>query len=219
MNIIRVLIADDHPIFRHGLTQLLNQQTGIQVIAQAANGVEAVTLTKELKPEVVIMDMVLPDMNGIEAIKEIKAFLPGTAILILSAYDYEAYTVASLQAGASGYILKDSLIDEVVESVRLVRDGGLVFKEDKLRELLGKTQYPSDGKAQRRSSLPDREIEIVRLVAKGLSNHDISMQLKISERTVENHLGRIFRKLKVKSRTEMVSHSMKEGLVTVDDLS
>ncbi len=218
MDTIRVLVSDNHPVFRYGLTQLLDQQVGIQVVAQAANGEETVKLAKEFRPEVAIIDIVLSDTDGMEAVKEIKAFLPDTAILVLSAYDYEAYMLASLRAGASGYILKDAPAGKLVEAVRLVHDGGMVFKGDKFRELFGKVQNHSNGDVPQPSNLPEREKEILLLVARGMSNHDISVQIKISERTVENHLGRVFRRLKVNSRTELVSCALREGWLTINDL-
>ncbi len=213
MGITRVLIADDHPVYRQGLAQFFNQQADIQVIAQASNGEEAIQLAQELKPEVVIMDIVLPGINGIEAIREIKKTQPDIAILALSAYDHEAYMVASLQAGASGYMLKNASVNDLIEAVHVMRDGGLVFKVTNFNELLRKAQILKNGDVQT-PNLPAREVEVVRLVARGMSNHDISVQLKISESTVEYHLGRIFRRLKLNSRTELVYHALRAGWIS-----
>jgi DNA-binding NarL/FixJ family response regulator len=215
---IKVLVADDHPVFREGLCRLLEDEKDIEVVAQAADGKEAIKLAKELLPDVAIIDVVMPGVGGIEATRQIKAACPATAILMVSAYAYEAYILASLQAGAAGYLLKNALSSQLVNAIRLVHGGEAVFNfkaiSKSMRRIIG-------DKGELKGSLEGlhrRELEVLKLAAKGLSNKEIAAELFISERTVQTHLVNIFRKLKVGSRTEAVLHALKEGWLTLDDL-
>ena len=218
MEKIRVLIADAHPVFREGLCQLLEHEEDMECVAKPADGEEAVRLTMELLPDVAIIDIAMPKLNGIEAVKQIKAARPATAILIVSAFDYESYILASLRAGAAGYLLKSTPLHELTNAIRSVHAGEAVFDFRATSKILRRL---ADDKGEERRYLEElkpRELEVLRLAGKGISNKEIAGELVISERTVQTHLVNIFRKLGVGSRTEAVLHALKEGWLTLDDL-
>jgi two-component system, NarL family, response regulator LiaR len=215
---IRILIADDHPPFREGLSKLLEQESDMEVVGMPADGEEAVAQATLLKPDVVLIDVAMPKLNGIEAVKKIKDSRPDTAVLMISAYGYEPYLIASMQAGATGYLLKSSAIREVISAIRSVYNGQAVFDlkaAGKILDLLAVYQGKETAGAQH---LHARELQILRLAAKGISNKEIGTELKISDRTVQTHLIRIFRKLGVNSRTEAVLHALKVGWLSMEDL-
>jgi NarL family two-component system response regulator LiaR len=215
---IKLLIADDHPPFREGLSKLLEQEPDMEVVAMPADGEEAVNLAKKLNPNVVLLDVAMPKLNGIEAAKKIKAACPKIAILMISAYGYEPYLIASIQAGATGYLLKSSAISEVVSAIRSVNNGQAVFDlkaAGKVLDLLAVYQGKEISGSQR---LHPRELQVLKLAARGISNKEIGKELTISDRTVQTHLIRIFRKMDVNSRTEAVLHALKQGWLTFDDL-
>jgi len=215
---IKLLIADDHPPFVEGLTLLLERQSDLEVVATPTHGEEAVKLAKELHPDVAIIDVAMPRLNGIEAAKQIKAACPDTAILMFSAYGYEPYLLASLQAGVSGYMLKSSPVPDLIRAIRSVHDGQAIFDFQAVREVLRELVTDIDGECRRHHRLHKRELEVLRLAAKGISNKEIAKRLDISNRTVQTHLLRIFRKLGVSSRTEAVLRAVKEGWLTLDEL-
>jgi len=218
MEKIKVLVADDHPVFREGLCQLLEHEEDLECVAKPADGEEAVRLAKELLPDVAIIDIAMPKLNGIEAVKQIKAAHPATAILIVSAFSYESYILASLRAGAAGYLLKSTSLRELTNAIRSVHAGEAVFDFRATSKILRRL---ADDKGEERRNLEElypRELEVLRLAGKGLSNKEIARELVISERTVQTHLVNIFRKLDVGSRTEAVLHALKEGWLTLDDL-
>jgi DNA-binding NarL/FixJ family response regulator len=218
MEKIKVLVADDHPVFREGLCQLLEHEEDLECVAKPADGEEAVRLAMELLPDVAIIDIAMPKLNGIEAVKQIKAAHPATAILIVSAFSYESYILASLRAGAAGYLLKSTSLRELTNAIRSVHAGEAVFDFRATSKILRRL---ADDKGEERRNLEElypRELEVLRLAGKGLSNKEIARELVISERTVQTHLVNIFRKLDVGSRTEAVLHALKEGWLTLDDL-
>lgn len=217
MKKIRVLVADDHPTFRDGLCRLLEEEDDLEVIGKPADGVETVRLVKELHPDVAIIDVVMPQLNGIEAAKEIKAACPTTAILMLSAYDYESYILASLQAGVAGYISKSTHIGELISSIRLIHSGKAVFNLKGIKKAIS---HVSSNREPRKGTmrLQQRELEILGLVARGMTNKAIAAELGISQRTVQTHLFNIFRKLEVSSRTEAVFTALRKGWLTPHDL-
>jgi DNA-binding NarL/FixJ family response regulator len=213
---IKVLICDDHPVFQEGLCRLLREQDDMEVVAQASNGKEAIALAGKSSPDVLILDISLPDMNGIEVAEQIKASRPDIAILILSAYDYSQYVLASIRAGVAGYLLKNTPLAQIAGSVRLLHDGQTVFNLKATNKFLHRAPLGSDKTGFK--DLCPREIEVLKLAAKGLSNKKIAGELAISNRTVQTHLVNIFRKLKVHSRSGAVFHALKEGWLTINDL-
>jgi len=220
MNKIKVLIADDHAVVRDGTRRILGQEDDIDVVAEAADGEEAVRLTGSTRPDVAIMDISMPGVDGIEATKRIKALYPATTILILSAYDDDQFVFSLLQAGAAGYLLKSVRGRELIDAVRQVYAGESVLHPAIARKVLNRFA-PASGKAPGEKPtevLSEREIEVLRLATHGMSNQEIADKLCLSLRTVQAHLGHIFNKLQVGSRTEAVVRALKEGWVTLDDI-
>jgi len=217
---IRVLIADDHAVVREGTRQILEQEPDLKVVAEAADGGEAVKLTGSSKPDVAIIDISMPRVDGIEATRQIKALYPQVAVLILTAYDDDQFVFSLIEAGAAGYLLKSVRGSELVDAVRAVYSGESVLHPSIARKVLNRF-VPSLGKGQRREppeTLSQREMEVLHLATQGLSNQDIADKLSLSLRTVQAHLGHIFNKLGVSSRTEAVVRALKEGWITLDDI-
>jgi len=217
---IKIVIADDHVLVREGTRELLDREPDLEVVGEAGDGEEAVRLVTKLKPDVAIVDIAMPKLNGIEATKQIKALRPGTAVLILTAYDNDQYIFALLEAGAAGYLLKNVRGQEVIEAVRAVHAGESVLHPVVARKVLNRF-VPSSREARDREveELTDREMDVLKLAAKGLNNKDIAQELCLSVRTVQAHLGNIFGKLMVGSRTEAVVYGLKKGLLSIQDLS
>ena len=221
MSNIKVLIADDHAVVREGTRQILEQETDMDVVAEAADGEEAVALAGASRPDVAIIDIAMPKMDGIEATKRIKALYPNIAVLILSAYDDDQFVFGLLEAGAAGYLLKSVRGRELVNAVRQVYAGESVLHPSIARKVLNRF-VPSSGKAadpKQPEMLSEREMEVLRLATRGLSNQEIAAELCLSLRTVQAHLGHIFNKLQVSSRTEAVVRALKAGWVTLDDVA
>jgi len=216
---IRVLIADDHPAFREGLAQLLNREEDIEVIAEAPDSQQAVALAEELQPDVALIDVAMPGINGIEAAKQIRNISPQTAIIMLTAYDYQSYILACLQIRAAGYLLKSSPVAEIVNAIRSAYSGHGVFDLKVLSTAMKRWAEEKRDRSFALEGLHEREVEIVKLVAKGMSNREVAQQLLISERTVQTHMHRILEKLGVSSRTEAVLYCLKEGWLNLEDLS
>lgn len=220
MKTIRVLIADDHAFVREGTRRILEQEEDMEVVAEASDGEEALRLSGELKPDVVLMDISMPKMDGIEATKKIKEQNPSIVILILTAYDDDQFIFGLLEAGAAGYLLKSVHGREIVEAIRAVYAGESVLHPSVARKVLNRFGKIGD-KPQKKApfeDLSDREMEVLKLVTKGLSNKEIADELFLSIRTVQGHLGNIFNKLLVSSRTEAVVRALKEGWVTLEDV-
>jgi NarL family two-component system response regulator LiaR len=216
---IKILIVDDHPMIRTGMRSLLESVSDFEVAGEASNGEEAVLLSSNLKPDVIIMDIVMPKLNGIEATKQIKQASPTTAILTLTAYSDIYYILGLLEAGACGYLLKDARGEELVAAIRSVRAGESVIDPAVTRKLLERVvQQPGNvTHAQPTVQLTRREIEVLRLASKGLSNKDIADQLFLSLRTVKAHLTNIFDKMGCGSRTDAIIKGLKLGYITLDD--
>lgn len=218
MDKIKILIADDHPPFIEGLTLLFEREPDLEVIGTSSDGEQAVKLARQLQPDVVILDVAMLKLNGIEAAKQIKADRPETAVLMLSAYGYEPYLISSLQAGVSGYLLKSSPVTELTRAIRSIHDGQAIFDFEAVKKVLRGLVTDPGSKQKGLHGLHQRELEVLRLAAKGISNKDIAQQLGIGNRTVQTHLLRIFHKLEVNSRTEAVFHALKRGWLALDDL-
>lgn len=218
MNITKVLIADDHSTFSEGLQRVLSEEQDMQVVGVARNGEQAVTLAKQLKPDIVIMDIAMPVLNGIEATKQIKEVLPKTAVLVLSAYGYAPYVFSVLEAGVGGYLLKNVPMRELIRAIRSLRDGESVFDQEVAEKVLRNLAKSWRGGLATSNQLKPRELEVIRLGAKGFSNDEIAEKLSISPRTVQTHFTHIFTKLEVGSRLEAILRCLKEGWLLLDDL-
>ena len=219
MEKIRLLIADDHPTFLEGLSRLLQDEEDLECIAKSTDSIEAIKLAKELQPDVAIIDVSMPNLNGIEAAKQIRAACPTTAILMISAFEYQSYIVASLQAGARGYMSKSAPLNELVSAIRLVHKGGSVLDLKAADTVVSYLTARGSRDKTDFEQLQPRELEVLKLAAKGMSNKEIARELFISERTVQTHLVNIFRKFGVNSRTQAVLNALKKGWLTLNNLS
>jgi NarL family two-component system response regulator LiaR len=218
---IKVLIADDHALVREGTRRILDQEEDIEVVAEASDGDEAVQLAKRYKPDVAIIDISMPKLDGIEATKQIKALYPEMVVLILSAYDDDQFVFSLLEAGAAGYLLKSVHGQELVDAVRAVYAGESVLHPSIARKVLSRFAR-TPGRVveeQPEELLSKREVAVLKLVTKGLSNKEVADELCLSIRTVQGHVGNIFNKLRVSSRTEAVVQALKKGWVTFDDVA
>ena len=220
MDRIRILLAEDHVVVRQGTRQLLEREQDIEVIGEAGDGEEAVRLASQLKPDVIIMDVAMPKLSGIEATKQIKELLPSTIVLVLTGYDYDEYIFSLLEAGAAGYLMKDVSGDQLIDAIRAVYNGEAVLHPVVARKLMDRFKSRAAGAAEVRSQelLSQRELEVLKLAAEGMGNKDIGKALFISERTVQAHMRSIFNKLGVGSRSEAVLYSLKRGWFTLEDL-
>jgi two-component system, NarL family, response regulator LiaR len=217
-NAIRVLLTDDHSIVRKGIRALLATEKDIEVVGEAANGREALDLEEKLRPDVVLMDMVMPQMDGIEAIRHITARRPGARILVLTSFAADDKVFPAIKAGALGYLLKDSAPEELVEAIRQVHMGQPSLHPTIARKLLDELSRPAS-RPPTPDPLTDREVEVLRLVAKGKSNRQIADEMIISEATVRTHVSNILGKLHLASRTEAALYALREGLAFLDDTS
>lgn len=217
---INVLLAEDHVITRQGMRRLLEDAGDFEVIGEAGDGEEAVQMVSDMQPDVVIIDVAMPKLNGIEATRQIKLLHPTVAVLALSAYDDDEYVFGLLEAGAAGYLLKTASGDELIHAIQAVHNGEPVLDPVVARKLINRFRSPpSREMARERPSehLSDREIEVIKLAAKGMSNKEIGDQLQLSRRTVEGHLRTIFNKLGVGSRTEAVLYGLRKGWFALED--
>ncbi len=215
---IKVMVVDDHPAFRDCLSRLLQEETDLEVIATPRDGEQAVELANKLKPNVIIMDISMPKMNGIEATEQIKANTPEITILMVSAYSYQSYVLAALKAGAAGYLLKNGPLQELAKNIRRVYSGESVFKVKVASNLLSRLAADKVEKRKNMEELHPRELQILCLAANGMGNKEIASQLEISERTVQTYLINIFRKLQVSSLTEAVLQGLRQEWLTLNDL-
>lgn len=220
MSTISVLLAEDHVITREGIRRLLEVEKEVTVVGEAGDGEEAVQKAGELKPDVVIMDIAMPKLNGIEATRQIKLNNPRIAVLILSAYGDDEYVFALLKAGAAGYLLKSVSGDELTRAIQAVYKGEPVLDPVVARKVVDYFRIPGKMKGLERPSehLSERETDIIKLAAQGMTNKDIADKLHLSNRTVEGHLRTIFNKLGVGSRTEAVLYGLRKGWLTLEEL-
>jgi len=217
---IRVLLADDHAVVRQGTRELLDREPDIDVVAEASDGKEAVQKAIKERPDVVVMDFAMPELNGIEATRQIKAVAPGVAILVLTAYDSNQYIFAFLEAGAAGYLLKDVQVDELVEAIKAVHAGESMLHPAIARKVINRFAQPGQQASIVHAALDElteRELEVLRMAAKGLSNRESAQELTISVRTVQTHLTNVFNKMGVGSRTEAVVHALRKNWITLED--
>ncbi len=214
MNKLRIFLADDHMIVREGLKTLINAQPDMEVVGEAENGNEALEGAVDLAPDVVVMDISMPEMNGIEATERLRKECPQIKIVALTIYEDTGYLRQLLKAGASGYVLKRAVVEELVHAIRTCAAGG-TYIEPKLAGQVVST-YISRGSASGSKSqgeLSDRETQVLRLVAWGCSNKEIGAQLNISVKTVETYKVRLMGKLDLKSRVDMVRYALRQGLL------
>ena len=214
---LTVLIADDHPLVREALHRALEGEEDIEVVAEANDGEEAVKFASELKPNVAVMDIVMPKINGIEATKKIKEIAPDTAILILTAYDDDEYVLGILDVGAAGYLLKSARGRDLVGAIRAIRSGESVLHPKIIAKLLKRATIAPAGEHKSSELLSERESEILKLVTSGMSNKEIAEKLFLSQRTIKAHLTNIFNKLNVASRSEAIVKGLQWGLVTLEN--
>ncbi len=211
---IRVLLADDHKVVRAGIRQFLEQDGQIQVVAEASDGKEACELIEKQSPDVAVLDIQMPGMNGIEVTRWVRIQKRTTGVLILTAYDDDPYVQAVLQAGANGYVLKSAEPQEIVQAVRDVFNGKSVLDAALAQKLFSRMATRAENTLI--EPLTERELEVLTLTGKGLTNKVIAVQLGISDRTVQNHLANIFSKLQAESRTEAVMRAVSLGLIHTD---
>ncbi|HEY6020127.1 MAG TPA: response regulator transcription factor [Candidatus Paceibacterota bacterium] len=209
---IRVLLADDHHIVRQGIRQLLESAKDIEVIAEAGDGEEAQSLIQQVKPDVAVLDIQMPKASGIEVTRWLRAHLPEVGVLILTAYDDDPYVMAVLQAGANGYVLKTATMEDLIQAVRDVYEGKSALDASITKKLMANLFKRSDSKPV--EPLTDRELDVLRLAAKGYTNKAIGIQLNISDRTVQGHLAHIFAKMQATSRTEAVMRAVSLGWIS-----
>ncbi|MFC1988534.1 response regulator [Chloroflexota bacterium] len=220
MDKIKILIADDHAVVREGTCQIINNEPDLVVVAEAGDGEEAIRLAGNFKPDVAIIDVAMPNVDGIEATRQIKALYPSIVILILTAYDDDQFVFSLLQAGAAGYLLKSVRGHELVDAVRAVHAGESVLHPSVARKVLNRfVPAPGMPVKEPRELLSEREIDVLKLAAGGLSNQEIADELFLSVRTIQSHLGHIFTKLDVSSRTEAVVRALKEGWITLNKMN
>ena len=209
---IRILLADDHHIVRAGVRELLESASDLQVIAEAGDGEEAQALIQKHKPDVAVLDIQMPKASGIEVTRWVRAHLPEVGVLILTAYDDDPYVMAVLQAGANGYVLKTAGTDELIQAVRDVNEGKSALDPKITRKLMSNIFKGPEKKVV--EPLTDRELDVLRLAAKGFTNKAIGVQLNISDRTVQGHLAHIFAKIQATSRTEAVMRAVSLGWIS-----
>lgn len=215
-NSIRIIIIDDQGIVRKGIRALLAEEPGIEVIGEASDGLAAVTETLRLQPDVVVMDLIMPGMDGVEAIRRIHTGLPTARILVLSSFGSDAQLFPAIRAGALGYLLKDSEPEDLIVAIRHVHRGEVSLHPDIARKVLQEVAHSAEYSPPT-ETLSDREMQVLLLAARGWSNQRIADNLQITETTVRTHISNILSKLHLASRTQAVLYALREGLVSLGD--
>jgi DNA-binding NarL/FixJ family response regulator len=212
---VRVLVVDDHALFRHGLVSVLQAATDVEVVGEARDGMEAIEQAAALEPDVVLMDVRMPSVNGIEAARRIRVAQPTVRVLMLTESEDDEDLFAAVRAGATGYLLKEVAIDEIADAIRSVASGQALVSPSMTTKLLSEFNAMSRRLVEEHDGrrLTDRELEVLRLIARGMSNKDIGAELVISENTVRNHVRNILEKLQVRSRVEAAMYAVREKLV------
>lgn len=218
MTKIRIVIADDHVVLRSGLRRLLNEQPDIEVIGEANDGNEAITRTEELTPDVLLLDITMPNLGGIDVIRIVKARMPKVAILVLTMHEDEGYFIEALKAGASGYVPKKAADTELIAAIRAVNRGEVFIYSSFAKTMVtrmfhGKSSYQEEA-IDRYERLSRREQEVLKAVAQGYTNQQVANQLYLSVKTVETYKARIMEKLNLHSRAELVRFALQRGLLT-----
>ena len=209
---VRIVVVDDQALFRTGLARLLNEDERIEVVGQAEDGLAALELVGRLKPDVVLMDLKMPNLDGIEATRKILASVPGTKVLILTSFDADTSIIQALKAGAAGYVLKDSQAEAIISSILAVMSGERVMASavaQRVLDMLTGTTTPKEFY----DGLTTREVEILKLLASGMANKQIAYKLGISEKTVRNHVSNMYEKLQIFDRAQAVLYAVRKGLI------
>lgn len=214
--IIRILIADDHAIVRKGLSTLIASEPGMEVVGEAADGIDVVLKARSLKPDVILLDMILPRQNGIEAIHQIKREDPDARILVITSFAEDQMIFPAIKAGALGYLLKDTSPQQLLQAIHDVYKGESSLHPTIALKLIREINRSSD-LPPTEDPLTERELIMLKLVAQGLTNHEIAERLAISERTVGNHIGNILSKLHLANRTQAALYALREGIARLDD--
>ena len=215
---IRVLLTDDHAIVRKGVRALLSTERDIRVIGEASSGSEAVTQAEVLQPDVILMDLVMPNLDGIEATRQITSRSPATRILVLTSFAADEKVFPAIKAGALGYLLKDSGPEELVEAIRKVYRGEPSLESSIARKLLMELAQAPRQQPLTTNPLTEREFDVLRLLAQGCSNKEIALKLTVSELTVRTHVSNILCKLHLASRTQAALYSLQKGITSLDDI-
>jgi len=213
--VIRVLLADDQRLVRSGFRMILRADPGLDVVGEAGDGVEAVALARELRPDVVLMDVRMPRLDGIEATRQLLREQDPPRVLVLTTFDLDEYVYAALRAGASGFLLKDAPEEQLAAAIRVAADGGALFSPAVTRRLIERFTAldPDTAPPPRLEELTARELEVLRLIARGLSNAEIAAELVVSDHTVKTHVARVLAKLDLRDRTQAVIAAYESGLV------
>jgi DNA-binding NarL/FixJ family response regulator len=212
---IKLMLVDDHAILRDGLRNLLGLEQHIQVVGEAVSGEEAILKVKECKPDVVLMDINMPKMNGIEVTGILKKLYPELKVLVLTMHDHDEYFLAAIRGGADGYLLKDAPFDQVIDAIRTVAKGESVIHPSMTKKLLNFHQQKKQDVEE--TFLTEREKEVLQCLVEGMSNKEIADKLFISDKTVKIHVSKIFKKLNVKSRSQVVIYAVQHQLVNLPD--
>lgn len=216
---IRILIVDDHAVVRRGLSAILETEPDLQVIGEAENGNQAIWKARSLQPDVILMDLVMPEKDGIEAIKEIKKDDAGANILVITSFAEDEKVFPAIKAGALGYLLKDSSPDDLIQAIHEIHQGKASLHPTIARKLIMELKEEDNAKSQPAEQvLTTREVEVLNLIAHGMSNQEIANQLMVSETTVRFHVSNILSKLHLANRTQAVLYALKEGIAKLEDL-
>ncbi len=217
---IRILLADDHALFRQGLKSLLETEADLRVIGEAQNGREAVRYAADTRPDIILMDIQMPELDGVRATQSILEISPEANVIILTMYRQDSYVFEAVKAGARGYLLKDVDGTELIDAIRHVSEGGTLLDPEMAKNVLEDFRVKKESLPdEKRGDLTEREAAILRLLAQGSSNQEIALKLNISEKTVRNRLSEIFAKLQLNNRTQAALYAIREGLASLDDAS
>ena len=217
--IIRVVVVDDQRLFTRGLSGLVDMVPGLEVVGVAHDGAQGVELCRKEEPDVVLMDISMPKMDGISATREIKDLLPQTAVVILTGHEEDEHVFEGIKAGAQGYLLKDSEPEDLSRAIHTVYAGNTIIAPDLAQKMLNTFEGGRPGESARLAPpLTERELEVIRALSRGMSDKQIAQSLGISEKTVRNHTSNIYRKLHIFDRTQAVIYAVREGVIDVEEL-